>query len=163
MAELGALQLPAGTGGMPWDTFARLAVLPRTGHEAARTTQTTMSFDSPEFWVALLHLIGLNCVLSADNAVTIALVARRLPVGRQIRAFAWGGAAALAMRIGLTLVAAELLRLPYLKLVGALLLLWIAVQLLRSEPASEPVSGDAESGPIPGFRPASAQIGRAHV
>ncbi len=92
-----------------------------------------MSFDSPEFWVALLQIIGINIVLSGDNAVVIALAARSLPAHQQRRAVAWGSGAAVVMRIVLTIVAVELLRLPYLKLVGAGLLLWIAVQLLLPE------------------------------
>ena len=77
-----------------------------------------MSFTSPEFWVALLQIIGVNIVLSGDNAVVIALAARSLPAEQQKRAVAWGSGAAVVMRIVLTIVAVELLRLPYLKLVG---------------------------------------------
>ena len=89
-----------------------------------------MSIASPEFWVALLQIIGVNIVLSGDNAVVIALAARGLPAKQQARAVAWGSGAAVVMRIVLTIVAVELLRMPYLKLVGAVLLLWIAVKLL---------------------------------
>ena len=96
-----------------------------------------MTFDSPGFWLALLQIIGINIVLSGDNAVVIALAARGLPAQQQKRAVAWGSAAAVVMRIVLTIVAVELLRLPYLKLVGALLLLWIAVQLLVPGDESE--------------------------
>jgi YjbE family integral membrane protein len=96
-----------------------------------------MSFASPDFWVALLQIIGVNIVLSGDNAVVIALAARGLPADQQKRAVAWGSGAAVVMRIGLTIVAVQLLQLPYLKLVGAVLLLWIAVQLLVPEGGSE--------------------------
>lgn len=89
-----------------------------------------MSFTSTEFWIALMQIIGVNIVLSGDNAVVIALAARGLPPHQQSRAVAWGSGAAVVMRIALTLVAVQLLTLPYLKLVGAALLLWIAVQLL---------------------------------
>ncbi len=92
-----------------------------------------MSFASPEFWIALLQIIGINIVLSGDNAVVIALAARSLPAAQQKKAIAWGSGAAVVMRIVLTIVAVELLRLPYLKLIGAALLLWIAVQLLLPE------------------------------
>ena len=92
-----------------------------------------MNPASPEFWIALMQIIGVNIVLSGDNAVVIALAARSLPVDQQKRAIAWGSGAAVVMRIVLTIVAVELLRLPYLKLVGAGLLLWIAVQLLIPE------------------------------
>jgi YjbE family integral membrane protein len=96
-----------------------------------------VSFDSPEFWIALLQIIGVNIVLSGDNAVVIALAARGLPAGQQKRAVAWGSGAAVVMRIVLTIVAVELLRMPYLKLVGAVLLLWIAVKLLVPAEESE--------------------------
>jgi YjbE family integral membrane protein len=96
-----------------------------------------MEFASPEFWVALLQIIGVNIVLSGDNAVVIALAARSLPPEQQKKAVAWGSGAAVVMRIVLTIVAVELLRLPYLKLVGAALLLWIALQLLLPEDEGE--------------------------
>ena len=102
-----------------------------------------MSFSSPEFWVALLQIIGVNIVLSGDNAVVIALAARGLPPAQQKKAVAWGSGAAVVMRIVLTIVAVELLRLPYLKLVGAALLLWIALQLLLPEDEGE---GHASAG-----------------
>ena len=92
-----------------------------------------MSLNSPEFWIALMQIIGVNIVLSGDNAVVIALAARGLPLDQQKKAIAWGSGAAVVMRIVLTIVAVELLRLPYLKLVGAGLLLWIAIQLLLPE------------------------------
>lgn len=96
-----------------------------------------MSITSPDFWIALLQIIGVNIVLSGDNAVVIALAARGLPAKQQMRAVAWGSGAAVVMRIVLTIVAVELLRMPYLKLVGAVLLLWIAVKLLIPAKGSE--------------------------
>lgn len=92
-----------------------------------------IEFGTPAFWLALLEIIGVNIVLSGDNAVVIALAARSLPPHQQKRAIFWGSSAAVAMRIVLTIVAVELLKLPVLKLIGALLLLWIAVQLLLPE------------------------------
>lgn len=85
------------------------------------------------FWVALAQIIGVNIVLSGDNAVVIALAARSLPPAQQKKAVMWGSGAAVVMRIILTIVAVELLRLSGLKLIGAALLLWIAVQLLIPE------------------------------
>ncbi len=96
-----------------------------------------MTYTSPDFWIALLQIIGVNIVLSGDNAVVIALAARSLPLQQQKKAVAWGSGAAVVMRIVLTIVAVELLRLPYLKLVGAGLLLWIAVHLLLPEEEGE--------------------------
>lgn len=92
-----------------------------------------MDISSPQFWVALMQIIGVNIVLSGDNAVVIALAARSLPAHQQKQAIIWGSGAAVVMRILLTIVAVELLRLPYLKLIGAVLLLWIAVKLLMPE------------------------------
>jgi YjbE family integral membrane protein len=104
-----------------------------------------MDFTSPEFWIALVQIIGVNIVLSGDNAVVIALAARGLPPEQQKRAVAWGSGAAVVMRIVLTIVAVELLRLPYLKLAGAGLLLWIAIQLQIPED-SEGGHGKAATG-----------------
>jgi len=92
-----------------------------------------MDISSPAFWVALMQIIGVNIVLSGDNAVVIALAARSLPPQQQKKAIFWGSGAAVVMRIVLTIVAVELLRLSFLKLVGAVLLLWIAVKLLLPE------------------------------
>jgi YjbE family integral membrane protein len=92
-----------------------------------------MSFTDATFWVALLQIIGVNIILSGDNAVVIALAARSLPREQQKQAVIWGSGAAVVMRIALTIVAVELLRLPYLKFVGAALLLWIGIQLLLPE------------------------------
>ena len=88
---------------------------------------------TPQFWTALLTIIWVNIILSGDNAVVIALAARSLPEHQQKKAVMWGAGAAVLMRIVLTIVAVELLRFPYLKLVGAVLLLWIAVKLLVPE------------------------------
>ncbi len=104
-----------------------------------------MVFDHA-FWIALIQIVGIDIVLSGDNAVVIALAARGLnPVDRK-RAVMWGSTAAVAMRVTLTIVAAELLRLPLLKAVGALLLLWIAVQLLVPEDESDGEGGAVVSG-----------------
>ena len=87
----------------------------------------------PVFWTALLKIIGVNIVLSGDNAVVIALAARSLPAKQQKQAIIWGSAAAIIMRVILTLFAVKLLELEWLKLIGAVLLLWIGVKLLLPE------------------------------
>ena len=92
-----------------------------------------MELWSSVFWLALAEIIWVNILLSGDNAVVIALAARSLPPSQQRKAVVVGSAAAIAMRIGLTLVAAQMLTLPWLKLVGALLLLYIGVSLLMQE------------------------------
>jgi YjbE family integral membrane protein len=88
---------------------------------------------SSEFWIGLLAIIWVNILLSGDNAVVIAMAARSLPPKQRKQAIIWGSVAAIVMRVILTIVAVEMLKLPYLKIVGALLLLWIAIQLLVPE------------------------------
>ncbi len=89
-----------------------------------------MPLADPFFWTALATIVGVNIVLSGDNAVVIALAARSLPARQQRLAIGWGAGAAVAMRIVLTGFAVALLALPWLKLIGAVLLLWIGVKLL---------------------------------
>ena len=88
---------------------------------------------SQAFWVGLLKIIGVNVILSGDNAVVIALAARSLPQKQQNQAIFWGAGAAIVLRIILTLFAVALLALPVLKLVGGVLLFWIGVKLLVPE------------------------------
>ncbi|HEY2629187.1 MAG TPA: YjbE family putative metal transport protein, partial [Usitatibacter sp.] len=92
-----------------------------------------MPFLDPVFWTALAKIIGVNIVLSGDNAVVIALAARSLPPKEQKAAIFWGSGAAILLRIVLTLFAVALLGLPWLKLIGAVLLVWIGVKLLLPE------------------------------
>src|SRR5258706_5984211 len=92
-----------------------------------------MSPADPLFWTALLKIIGVNIVLSGDNAVVIALAARSLPAKQQKQAIIWGSAAAIVLRIILTMFAVAFLELAWLKLIGSVLLLWIGVKLLIPE------------------------------
>lgn len=96
-----------------------------------------MELTSAAFWIALLQIVWVNILLSGDNAVVIALAARSLPPKQQKNAIVVGSAAAIVMRIVLTLVAAKLLLLPWLKLIGALLLVYIGVSLLMPEGEDE--------------------------
>ncbi|MBU3694884.1 MAG: TerC family protein [Rhodocyclaceae bacterium] len=82
------------------------------------------------FWLGLLEIIGINIVLSGDNAVVIALAARQLPTARRRMAVVAGAGGAVALRVVLTAFATNLLQLAWVKTVGGLLLLWIAVKLL---------------------------------
>jgi YjbE family integral membrane protein len=95
------------------------------------------------FWAALGSIILTNIVLSGDNAVVIALAARSLPAHLQKRAIVLGSAAAIVMRIVLTIVAVQLLQLPWLKLVGGVLLLWIGVSLMGEEEDERQHAGKA--------------------
>lgn len=96
-----------------------------------------MDFSSTAFWLALLEIIWVNILLSGDNAVVIALAARSLPTSQQFTAIAAGSGAAVVLRILLTVAAAELLLLPWLKIVGAVLLIYIGVTLLLPEAHEE--------------------------
>ena len=95
-----------------------------------------------QFWLGLGAIIWVNIILSGDNAVVIALAARSLPERQQKLAILWGAAAAVVLRIILTIVAVELLKLSFLKLIGGLLLFWIAVKLLVPEDDGD---GDVKS------------------
>ena len=84
-----------------------------------------MDLMSTAFWAALGSIILANILLSGDNAVVIALAARSLPPEQQKKAIFWGSGAAIVMRIVLTILAAQLLRLPFLKVIGSLALMYI--------------------------------------
>ena len=92
------------------------------------------------FWVGLMKIIGVNIVLSGDNAVVIALAARSLPAKQQKMAILWGAGAAVILRIILTFFAVALLALPWLKIVGSLLLFWIGIKLLVPEEPGDDVA-----------------------
>ena len=97
----------------------------------------------PLFWVALSQIILINIVLSGDNAVVIALACRTLPPRQQKKAILFGSIGAIVLRVVLTFFAVYLLSLPYLKLVGAALLLWIGIGLLKGEDDEDDIDGDA--------------------
>lgn len=88
---------------------------------------------SPQFWFDLLQIMGINILLSGDNAVVIALASRSLPAEQRRAAVLGGSAGAIVMRIAFCLVVVWLLQVPYLKLVGGLLLLYIGVKLVVPE------------------------------
>ena len=94
-----------------------------------------MEFDltSAVFWIAVGQIILIDIVLSGDNAVVIALACRNLsPEQRRVGIF-WGVAGAVSLRVVLTVFAALVMNLPWLKLVGGLLLVWIAIKLMLPE------------------------------
>jgi YjbE family integral membrane protein len=98
---------------------------------------------SPVFWLALSQIILINIVLSGDNAVVIALACRSLPAQQQKKAIIFGSMGAIVLRIILTFFAVYLLSLPYLKLIGAALLLWIGVGLLKGDDGDEDIEGNS--------------------
>ena len=91
-----------------------------------------MNFDSV-FWTALGQIIGVNIVLSGDNAVVIALASRNLPEQYRNKAIFAGSAGAIILRIIFSIFVVELMTFSYLKLIGGLLLLWIGVKLIVPE------------------------------
>jgi YjbE family integral membrane protein len=93
-----------------------------------------MDFANPQFWVAILQIVAIDILLGGDNAVVIGLACRRLPEKQRKLGILWGMAGAIGLRVVLILFAVTLLAVPYLKLVGALLLVWIGVKLLLPEP-----------------------------
>ena len=96
-----------------------------------------LDLSSAAVWSAFGAIMLANIILSGDNAVVIAMAARSLKPEQQGKAIFWGSAAAIVMRIILTIVAIQLLALPYLKLVGAILLVYIGVTLLMQEDEGE--------------------------
>ncbi|HEV7339090.1 MAG TPA: TerC family protein [Bosea sp. (in: a-proteobacteria)] len=92
-----------------------------------------MDFASSAFWTSLLQIIWIDLLLSGDNAVVIALAVRSLPE-KQRKVGIWLGAgAAVGLRIIFAVIVSYLLNVPFLKVVGALLLFWIAIKLAKGE------------------------------
>ena len=92
-----------------------------------------MDFSSPVFWVAALQIIVINLLLSGDNAIVIALACRNLPEKQRRWGVILGAGAAVGLRIILTFFAIQLLTLPWLKVIGGILLVWIGVKLIADD------------------------------
>lgn len=92
-----------------------------------------MEIISVDFLLAVLQIIAIDVLLGGDNAVVIALACRKLPEQQRKKGIFWGVVGAIILRILLISFALQLLALPYLKIVGALLLLWIGIKLLQPE------------------------------
>jgi len=89
--------------------------------------------SSPAFWLALGQIIIIDILLGGDNAVVIALACRKLPPAQRTKGIIWGTAGAIILRVILIAFAMTLLALPFLKFVGAILLVWIGVKLLAPD------------------------------
>jgi YjbE family integral membrane protein len=85
------------------------------------------------FWIAVLQIIAIDIMLGGDNAVVIALACRKLPPEQRNKGIFWGVFGAIGLRVVMIFFALQLLALPYLKIIGALLLLWIGIKLLVPE------------------------------
>jgi len=96
-----------------------------------------MEFLSAEFFSALLIIIAIDLVLAGDNAIVIGLAARNLPKEQQKKAIIWGTVGAIVIRAAATLAVVWLLEVPGLRLVGGVLLVWIAYNLLTDDKGHE--------------------------
>ena len=94
-------------------------------------------FSSPDFWIAVGQIIMIDILLGGDNAVVIALACRKLPAAQRTQGIIWGTAGAIGLRVVLIFFALTLLAIPFLKIVGAVLLVWIGVKLLAPEEEGE--------------------------
>jgi YjbE family integral membrane protein len=92
-----------------------------------------LEFITPEFWIAVGQIILIDILLGGDNAVVIALACRQLPEGQRMKGIMWGTAGAIGLRVVLIAFALTLLSIPYLKIVGGALLVWIGVKLMMPD------------------------------
>ncbi len=92
-----------------------------------------MSVDNPAFWVAVVQIIWIDILLSGDNAVVIALACRKLPPRQRLYGIILGTLVAISLRVAFTGMVTTLMTVPYIKIVGGVLLFWIAVKLLTGE------------------------------
>ncbi|WP_440224408.1 TerC family protein [Dokdonella sp. MW10] len=92
---------------------------------------TIESLATGGFWIAMLQIVAIDILLGGDNAVVIALACRKLPEDLRRKGIFWGVVGAIVLRVILVFFALQLLALPWLRIVGALLLLWIGIKLLR--------------------------------
>jgi YjbE family integral membrane protein len=103
-----------------------------------------MDFTSPQFWIAVGQIIIIDILLGGDNAVVIALACRKLPDHQRNKGIFWGVFGAIALRAIFLFFAVSLLTLPYLKIVGGVLLFWIAIKMVMQD------NGDEDENAIDG-------------
>ena len=104
------------------------------------------------FLLSIFQIILIDIVLSGDNAVVIAMAAHKLPVHQRNRAILWGGGIAIFMRIVFTMIMAFLLMVPGLRLLGGIVLVWIACKLLRDEEAEDVTVENADRSTMAAIR-----------
>ena len=92
---------------------------------------------TPQFLLSVLEIILINILLSGDNAVVIALACRNLPDKLRRQGILWGVLGAIILRVILTYFAMSLLNYPWLKLIGAVLLIWIGIKLIVGDEHAE--------------------------
>jgi YjbE family integral membrane protein len=101
------------------------------------------AFMHADFWIAVGQIIMIDILLGGDNAVVIALACRKLPPAQRTQGIIWGTAGAIVLRVILIFFALTLLAIPFLKIVGAILLVWIGVKLLA--PEDDDAHGDIQA------------------
>lgn len=92
------------------------------------------------FWLSLLEIIWIDILLSGDNAVVIALACRSLPEQQRTLGIVLGTGVAAALRVVFTILVVELLDLPFVKIVGGILLMWIAIKLADEEEGQKEIA-----------------------
>ena len=103
-------------------------------------------FLSGDFFARLLLVLGVDLILAGDNAVVIAMAARRLEGSQRRQAIIWGAAGAVVLRLIFAAVVSYLLVIPFLQVVGGLLLLWIAWKLVRDDHHDEEGGNKVQAG-----------------
>lgn len=106
---------------------------------------SSISIVDPRMWGKLAEIIALNIVLSGDNAVVIALACRALAPAQRTKGIALGAGVAVVLRVVFTVLIASLLNAPFLRIVGAALLIWIAVKLIVEDEGQDENSVAASS------------------
>jgi YjbE family integral membrane protein len=102
-----------------------------------------VEFGSPQFWVAVLQIIAIDILLGGDNAIVIALACRNLPDKQRKLGIFWGVFGAVGLRVVLTVFAVSLLSIPFLKIIGGLLLFWIGIKLILPDDVDDGHQVDA--------------------
>jgi YjbE family integral membrane protein len=94
----------------------------------------------------LFKIVIINIVLSGDNAVVIALACRNLPIEQQKKAIFFGSFGAIALRVVLTFVAVWMLQIPFVQVIGGIMLIWIALKLMKNEEPEDNISSSQHLG-----------------
>jgi YjbE family integral membrane protein len=98
------------------------------------------------FWARLVSIVIIDLTLAGDNALVIALAVRNLPPRQQLYGRIWGTAGAVGLRLAFIFIATFLLRIPFLQVVGGLLLIWIAIKLVRQQAGENGEGGHVRQG-----------------
>ncbi|MDP4096790.1 TerC family protein [Paenibacillus sp. P96] len=122
-----------------------------------------MDFFGVEFWMALLSIVVIDLVLAGDNAIVIGLAARNVQKEDQKKVIFWGTVGAVVIRVIATLLVTYLLLIPGLRLIGGLLLVWIAYKLLVEDKKHEISAGNQMWAAIRTIIIADAMMGLDNV